>query len=137
MTVSQDRILLVYDRQCPVCEMYCTLSRIRAAEGELVLVDAREDSEVMREITASGLDIDQGMVLKIGERLYYGADAIHMLSLLGTRSGLFNRMTFWLFRSPRVATLLYPVLRFFRNLLLKMLGRSRINNLGTPGNSRF
>jgi predicted DCC family thiol-disulfide oxidoreductase YuxK len=137
VTPPKDRILLVYDRQCPLCEMYCTLSRIREAEGELVLVDARGNSEVMHEITAAGLDIDEGMVLKVGERLYYGSDAIHMLSLLGTRSGIFNRLTYWLFRSPRVAALLYPVLRFFRNLLLKLLGRSRINNLGTPGNDRF
>lgn len=137
MTNTSRRILLVYDRQCPMCERYCTLSRIRASEGELVLVDAREDSEVMREISATGLDIDQGMVLKVGEHLYYGSEAIHVLSLLGTRSGIFNRLTFWMFRSPRVAAVLYPALRFFRNLLLKMLGRSRINNLGTPGNDRF
>ena len=38
----------------------------------------------MDEITAAGLDIDQGMVLKVGGTLHYGADAIHALSLLGT-----------------------------------------------------
>lgn len=111
--------------------------KIRESVGELRIVDAREQSDVLDEITARGLDIDQGMVLKMGEQLYYGADAIHMLSLIGTRSGIFNRLNYWLFRSESVSRVLYPVLRFFRNLLLKFLGKSKINNLGTPGNDRF
>ena len=91
-------IFLVYDRQCPMCEYYCTLSRVRESAGRLVLVDARDGGPLMDEITAAGLDIDDGMVLKVGDRLYYGADAIHALSLLGTRSGVFNRVAFWTFR---------------------------------------
>lgn len=130
-------ILLVYDKQCPACDFYCNLARIRESAGRLVLVDARDGGPVMDEITAAGLDIDQGMVLKFGGTLYYGSDAIHMLALLGTRSGVFNRLAYWMFRSRRVAAVLYPVLRFFRNLLLKLLGRTRINNLDVPGNDRF
>ena len=76
MTDESD-ILLVYDKQCPACDFYCTLARVRESVGNLVLVDAREDSAVMGEITAAGLDIVQGMVLKIGSQLYYGADAIN------------------------------------------------------------
>ncbi|MGH8224094.1 MAG: DCC1-like thiol-disulfide oxidoreductase family protein, partial [Woeseiaceae bacterium] len=129
-------ILLVYDTQCPACDYYCRLARIRESAGGLVLVNARDGGPVMDEISAAGLDIDQGMVLKVGDRLYYGADAIHMLALLGTRSGVFNRLTFWMFRSRRVAAVLYPILRFFRNLLLKFLGRTKINNLDIAGNDR-
>ena len=130
-------IFLVYDRQCPMCEYYCTLSRVRESAGRLVLVDARDGGPLMDEITGAGLDIDDGMVLKVGDRLYYGADAIHALSLLGTRSGVFNRLAFWTFRSRRVARVLYPALRAGRNLVLKLLGRTRINNLVRPGRDRF
>lgn len=130
-------ILLVYDRQCPACEFYCNLVRIRESVGRLVLVDAREGGAIMDEITARGLDIDQGMVVKVGEERYYGADAIHVLALMGTRRGLFNRLAYWTFGARRVARVVYPVLRACRNLLLKLLGRTRINNLGIPGNERF
>lgn len=130
-------ILLVYDKQCLACHFYCQLVRIRESVGELHLVDARDDSDVMREITAQGLDIDQGMVLKMGDRLYYGSDAIHALSLISSRSGFFNRFNYWMFRSKRLSHWTYPVLKFFRNLLLKMLGRSKINNLNIEGNKRF
>lgn len=132
-----DPILLVYDKQCPACDLYCNLARIRADVGDLKLVDARDGGPVMEEITAAGLDIDQGMVLKVGAQLYYGADAIHALSLMSTRTGLFNRLAYWSFRSKRAARILYPVLRTMRNLLLKLLGKTKINNLLVAGNDRF
>jgi predicted DCC family thiol-disulfide oxidoreductase YuxK len=130
-------ILLVYDKQCPACDFYCKLARIRADVGDLKLVDARDGGPVMAEITEAGLDIDQGMVLKVGSQLYYGADAIHALSLMSTRTGIFNRLTYWSFRSQRAAGIFYPALRAMRNLLLKLLGRTKINNLHIAGNDRF
>ena len=134
---KQNDILLIYDKQCPACDNYCHLLRIRESTGTLCLINARDDHEILNEITAAGLDIDQGMVLKLGGVLYYGADAIHMLALLGSRSGVFNKINYWLFRSKILSFAFYPVLRFFRNLLLKILGRSKINNLNIKGNDRF
>jgi hypothetical protein len=91
----------------------------------------------MDEITAEELDIDQGMVLIVGDRMYYGVDAIHALAIMGTRSGVFNRVAYWCFRSRAVSRILYPTLRAGRNLLLKILGRTKINNLRRDNNDRF
>ncbi len=135
--MSQSEILLVYDRQCPACDAFCRLVRIRDTVGELRLVDARASSAVMDEITRRGLDIDQGMVLKIDDELYYGADAIHALAMIGTRSGAFNRLNHWIFRSRGRSRVLYPMLRSLRNLLLKILRRTKVNNLEIAGNDRF
>ena len=136
MSIAQD-ILLVYDKECSACNYYCNLARIRESVGNLVLINARDAGLIMDEITAAGLDIDQGMVLKVGNELFYGSDAIHSLALMSTRSGLFNRMSYMLFRSKKVSTLLYPVLRSCRNLLLKALRKSKINNLEVANNDRF
>lgn len=136
MPATQD-ILLVYDRECPACDYYCSLARIRESFGRLVLVNARDGGPVMDEITAAGLDIDQGMVLMVGEELFYGSDAIHALSLISTRSGVFNRLTYALFGSKKAAAFLYPILRFMRNLLLKILRKSKVNNLAIADNDRF
>ena len=118
--MKREEILLVYDRECPACNTYCQVVNIRKDVGDLRIVDARENSEVMDEITSQGLDIDQGMVLKMGEQLYYGADAIHALALIGSRSGVFNRMNYWMFKSKTVSSVLYPILRLGRSLLLKI-----------------
>ena len=135
--MTDKQILLIYDKECPACDFYCQIVRIHQSVGDLVLIDARENPEVLKEITAEGLDIDQGMVLKMGGQLYYGAYAIHLLALLSSRSGVFNRLNYWLFSSKKVAGILYPILRSCRNLLLKILGKTKINNLKQEDNDRF
>jgi predicted DCC family thiol-disulfide oxidoreductase YuxK len=135
--MADKAILLVYDKECPVCNAYCQAVRIDERAGALKIVNAREVSGVMDEITALELDIDQGMVLKKDGRIHYGSDAIHELALIGRRSGIFNRINAWAFHTRTWSGALYPVLRSLRNLLLKLLGKTRINNLGRPGNVRF
>jgi len=89
------------------------------------------------EITALGLDIDQGMVVKMDGEIYYGSDAIHALALISSRSSFFNHLNYWMFKSRRVSRIVYPALKFSRNLLLKILGKTKINNLGRENNETF
>ncbi len=135
--MSKEKVLLIYDKQCPACDNYCQVVKIRESIGGLVLIDARENTEVMQEISNMGLDIDQGMVLKMGETIYYGSDAIHALALISCRSGIINRLNYWIIKSKGLSKVLYPVLRFLRNILLKLLGLSKINNLNIQGNDKF
>lgn len=137
MTTAHPDVLLVYDRECPLCNAYCQVVRIRETVGNLRIVDARESSEVMQEITNMGLDIDQGMVLKMNDQIYYGTDAIHALALISSRSGVFNRVNYWIFRSKHISKILYPLMREGRNLLLKILRKTKINNLGVANNNTF
>ncbi len=128
-------IALVYDMECPACDAYCRFVRIE--ERELKLIDARAPGALMTEITAASLDIDQGMVVKHDGVLHYGADAIHALALMAPKKGLFSRINHIIFRSRTRARAFYPALRLCRNLLLKVLRKTKINNLGKAGNDRF
>lgn len=96
-------ILLIYDKECPACNNYCQVVRIRKEIGELVLVDARDESDELREITERYWDIDQRMVLKMGEELYYGSNAKHALALISSRSGIFNGIIFCVFKSKTIS----------------------------------
>lgn len=58
--MSAREILVVYDKECPVCDAHCHAVRIPESVGELRLVNAREDMAVMEDITRRGLDIDPG-----------------------------------------------------------------------------
>jgi len=126
---NQINVWLVYDGECPVCRTYCKYIRMREAVGNLQLVDARQPSAMMDEITAAGLDIDQGMVLKFKDTIYYGPDAIHILTLLSTPSGFFNRINYYFFSTKLGAKIFYPLGKAFRNVLLKLLGIRYIGNL--------
>jgi hypothetical protein len=113
------------------------MARVAPSAGSLRLVNARDSSPVMNEITEAGLDIDQGMVVKKDGRLYYGSDAIHALALMSSRKGVFNRLSYWTFRSRGAAHILYPMLRACRNFALKLMRKTKINNLRAAGNDRF
>jgi hypothetical protein len=63
--------------------------------------------------------------------------AIHALSLMSSKSGAINRINHWIFKSRSRARLLYPVLRPARNLLLKALRKTKINNSRLVGNDWF
>jgi hypothetical protein len=123
---------LVYDGECPVCKTYVKYIRIRNTVGRLHLVDARQPGALMEQITAAGLDIDQGMVLKFNDAIYYGADAIYVLTKLGSPSGVFNRLNYYFFGSRIGARLFYPIGKAFRTALLKLLGIRYIDNLKPP-----
>lgn len=124
-------VWFVYDGDCPLCTTAARTLRIRKAVGNLHLVNAREESghPVMQEIRARKLDLDEGMVIKFLDTCYFGADALHVMALLGTGQGWFNRGNAWMFRSKTMSRLLYPPMRTARNLLLWFMGVSKIRNL--------
>jgi predicted DCC family thiol-disulfide oxidoreductase YuxK len=123
--------LIVYDGQCPFCSRYVRLVRLRRSLGEVQLVDARQGGPAVAELRAAGLDLDEGMALKLGGRWYHGEECVHMLALLSTPSTLFNKLNGTVFRSRTAARLLYPFLRSGRNLALKLLGRDKIHGRPT------
>ena len=119
---------LLYDGECPFCSSYVGYVRLRETAGPVTLADARKYPALVAEANALGFEIDQGMVLKLDGRYYFGGDCIHALSLLTTPSGVFNRLNRALFKSKTVARVAYPVLRAGRNLALVLLGRKRIDS---------
>jgi predicted DCC family thiol-disulfide oxidoreductase YuxK len=122
-----DELVLVYDGECPVCNAYVRYVRLKQSAGKVTLVNAREGGPWVERVREQGLDLDEGMVLIYGGRLYHGADCINRLALLSTPSGLFNRLNSWIFRSARLSALLYPALRCGRNTLLLMLRRKPLH----------
>jgi len=124
---TDDEILIIYDGQCPLCTAYVRMQRLKALAGRIRLIDARSGHPVVAEIRRAGLDLDEGMAMKLGGELLHGAEVINRLALLTGPSGLVNRLWYWVFRSPARARLLYPGMRAVRNLVLGLLGRSRIN----------
>jgi predicted DCC family thiol-disulfide oxidoreductase YuxK len=122
---------LVYDGQCPFCSRYARLVRIRE-NVRLHLVDARKGGPLVRAMSAAGLDLNQGMILKMGGRYYHGAAALQVLAALSNSSTTFNRLTASISRSPYRSRALYPILRAGRNAALAVLGRKKIRDSSAP-----
>jgi predicted DCC family thiol-disulfide oxidoreductase YuxK len=127
--MSTSRLTLIYDQECPVCNNYVQMVRIRESIGELELINARGGGELVEKITSKGIDLDQGMVLIVDDVMYCNSDTIHALALISSPSGFLNKFNFWIFKNKKRAYVIYPVLRFFRRVLLMLLGKKKLNNL--------
>lgn len=118
---------LLYDGECPACRSYVAFSRLRTLHPEMQVLDAREHPRLVQELRASGYEINDGMVLKLGETIHFGPEATRMIAELGqaapsrtTRLGLFA------IGGAPWSRALYPWLNRARQLLLRLLGRKLI-----------
>lgn len=132
---ASQAIWFVYDGECPVCATAAAAFRVRDAVGTLLLVNARSDAghPVLSEVNAARLDLDDGMVIKYGGRLYHGAEALHLMALIGSEHGWLNRMNALLYRNKSVARFAYPIMRAVRNMAIALKGSGKIRNLGRQG----
>ena len=127
MTLNDMTPHIIYDGECPFCSHYVRMLRLRRSMGDVRLLDAREGGDLVEDVQRRGYDLDDGMVLILAGEIYHGDACIHRLALMSTGSDFFNRLNAIVFRSPKIASMLYPVLRGGRNLVLRVLRRSKIS----------
>ncbi|WP_419943908.1 DCC1-like thiol-disulfide oxidoreductase family protein [Candidatus Poriferisodalis sp.] len=120
------RVWLVYDGECPMCSNYAQYLRLQQSVDEFVLVDARGGGPIVDEVRRLPHDLNDGMVVKIGDRHYVGHEALRVLALLATDRGAFNKFNRLAFSSPLAARLTYPLMKAGRWVLLKLKGVERI-----------
>lgn len=120
--------LIVYDGECIFCQNYVRFFRLRDAIGDVELLDARSGDPRVSALWAEGYDLDEGMIFIHQNQIFYGSEAIHILSTLSSKSGLFNRLNAAIFRSPTLANTVYPALKLGRRLTLKVRGRKLLRD---------
>jgi predicted DCC family thiol-disulfide oxidoreductase YuxK len=118
--------LLLYDGECPVCSFYVRYNRLAESVGKLDLIDARARPDLVADYRARGYEINDGMILDMNGTVHFGDRAMVALAAITSPSQTFNRLNAALFRSPRLAAGIYPILAVGRRMLLKLLGRRKI-----------
>jgi predicted DCC family thiol-disulfide oxidoreductase YuxK len=119
-------LAIIYDGDCPVCSRYVRYLRLQKAAGTVALINARQGGAEVDSARVRGYELDEGIVLRIGNQYFHGHEAMNALALMSTPVGMINRLLFVIFRSDRLARVAYPLLRSGRNLLLALLGRSKM-----------
>lgn len=127
---SDKAMVVIYDGDCPFCTNFVKLQNLRKNVGKVELVDARSGDPRVAEMQRLGHDLDEGMVVLYGEQIYYGSDAVALMSTLtGARWGV-GRLTARLLRNKKRSAFLYPSMKFGRRIVLTLLGRAKIGDLG-------
>lgn len=125
-TMRSQSLSIFYDGECPVCSRYVRYLRLSDGNIAVSLTDLRDHPEKVAEFRATGFNVDEGMIVALDKQTYHGVHAVQVLALLSTPSGVFNRCNRWVFSRRWLAKLLYPILVSGRNLLLMLLGRTKI-----------
>lgn len=126
MLDSASRMVIVYDGQCPFCTSYVRLMALKAAVGEVDLIDARTPGPVVRSLSERGYDLNEGMAAIYGGKIYHGSDAVVLISSMTEVRGRSGRIIAKLLGNPTRAKVLYPLLKAGRRLVLAALGRTKI-----------
>ncbi|MEM8551515.1 MAG: DCC1-like thiol-disulfide oxidoreductase family protein [Pseudomonadota bacterium] len=119
-------IEVLYDGECPFCARFADMVAIRRNGGDVQLVNAREVPERVRALAERGVSIDDGMVVTMGGREYFGPDAMTALAQAADDGGVFSRLNRWVFGARWRARLFYPPMVLGRKLVLRMMGRRPI-----------
>ena len=124
-------VIYVYDGDCPICTYAAHATRIKNNIGVLRLIDARQDSShpILKEIADRGLDLDEGMVIIYQDSFYHGQQALKLMAELGANEDWFNRANRHLFKGEHLGAIAYPLMRAARNLLIRLKGVPKLNNL--------
>jgi predicted DCC family thiol-disulfide oxidoreductase YuxK len=118
---------LVYDGECPYCSRYVEFMRLKESVGKVELINARDGGETVDYINSRNINLDEGMVFLFNGQVYYGADALNVISLLSSGSTFYSKLNRILFRNKLIASLCYPILKLGRAITLKVIGVKKIN----------
>jgi predicted DCC family thiol-disulfide oxidoreductase YuxK len=117
---------LLYDGDCPVCTRYVAWTSLRAIRPDIRLLNARDEPELVTNLRAKGIEINDAFCLSLDGHIVHGAEAMTMLGRISEPKGLFNKMALGLLQQNWIVSPAYPVLVRGRKLLLTMLRRGLI-----------
>jgi predicted DCC family thiol-disulfide oxidoreductase YuxK len=121
-------IAIVYDGECPFCADFMLAANMRKAGYALELVSAREKSHPKVLLARNfGLDLDYGMVVFVGDRILYGADAANFIVMHGDQTTFRGKVYRLLLSNSTVAKIFYPMLVFLRKVFFFITRRRLIN----------
>lgn len=120
---------IFYDGECPFCTRYATYQKLAQISEEIHVLDMRADDnrEAILQLIEEGLNPNNGVVVQTlsspeeGFVTRQGAEAMKFLASLDN-SGRFGARVLSVFRIRWAGRFLFPILRFGRLLLLKVMG---------------
>lgn len=116
---------LIYDGECFFCKNYVRLVNLKESIGDITLINARDEGVAEK----FGVDLkylNEGMLLILGDKRYYGAEAAHHIAFLSSKSSFFNKINAIVFKSRFLSRLLYPLLKLGRKAYLWLAGKKEI-----------
>ena len=121
-----DKLVFLYDGECPFCNHFAELLELRSGLPGLAIKNARKNLPEMKVLLDKGYDIDHGAILLKGEEVLHGANAIYWIcSQIKKPSNKLLGLIVIAFSSNLLTHLFFPLLILSRRILLIIKGIPR------------
>ena len=119
-----DKILFVYDGECPFCNYFAQLLELKSGLPSLQLIDGRENLEQLTELYKKGYDLNKGAILITKGEIKHGSDAINWIcsELKETNDSLLEILRI-IFTSNKRSRMIFPFLLWGRRISLTVKGK--------------
>ena len=125
---KDNSVKVIYDGECPFCKSFVYLTNLKKLGYEVSLINAREKSDdIVRDI-AKIYNLDDGMVVIIGNDILYGYNAARFLTTGFRATNLLAIMYYLVLRNEKFAELFYPILVKARKFYFRIVGKKLIND---------
>tara|TARA_Y100001968_G_scaffold131971_1_gene120444 strand:+ start:85 stop:486 length:402 start_codon:yes stop_codon:yes gene_type:complete len=119
-----DKILFVYDGECPFCNYFAQLLELKSSLPSLQLIDGRKKLEYLTELYKKGYDLNKGAILITDGNIKHGADAINWIcTKINEPNDSILEILRVIFISNKRSKLFFPFLLWGRRILLTIKGK--------------
>ena len=119
-----DKILFVFDGECPFCNYFAQLLELKSNLPSLQLIDGRENLKYLTELYKKGYDLNKGAILIKDGNIKHGADAINWIcSQISEPNDSLLEILRVIFISNKRSKIFFPFLLWGRRILLTIKGK--------------
>jgi predicted DCC family thiol-disulfide oxidoreductase YuxK len=115
-------VTLLYDGDCLLCQKFERYVALRQRH-EVKILNAREQTELVEQLADQWYNINEGMILRVGDEIYVWAQAAVRLDTLIQGQWRMQRLLIWLSQQRCLVQLLYPIFKAVRVLIFQLQGR--------------
>lgn len=119
--------VVLMDGDCVYCSRFSDLIAARNNLGSLQILNLRDRPDLVEAMRRDGLEPNQGMLFKRGDKFHYGPRAVSELARATEGDGVVRWAVRQVLRSPPVAAVLYPAMRAGRAVTLRVRGKRMID----------
>ena len=118
-----NKIKLYYDKECPFCNEYSKYVELRKVY-DIEIINAREALDKLKDYKDKGFDINNGMIIEFEDNIFQGSDAIKIIDKYIVKKGIIDRFLSVFIHFPGFKSIIYPIVKIIRLIVLKLLGRN-------------
>ena len=117
------KIKLYYDEECPFCNEYSKYVELRK-KYDIKIFNARESIDKIKVFRNKGFDINDGMIIECESKIFQGSDAVKIIDKHIDKKRVLDQFISVVINLPGFKLLVYPIVKFLRIIILKLLGRN-------------